>query len=308
MKILLLGANGQVGFELIEHLAPLGEVVCATRSGTLPGNIPCRQAELGYPGSAASLIADVRPDCVVNAAAYTAVDKAEDEPDMALRVNGLALREIGEAAREIGAMVVHYSTDYVFPGDGQRPYREDDPVGPVSAYGESKLTGERMLAESGAAHMIFRTAWVYGARGHNFLRTMLRVGRERDELRVVDDQRGAPTPAFLIASVTAQAIGQWFSADAAGRSSRQGIFHLVSSGETSWHGFAEAIFERAKGAGLIERVPTVHAIASNEFPAKATRPAYSVLDTTRLRDRFGLYLPHWASGLDRVVAELAERS
>jgi dTDP-4-dehydrorhamnose reductase len=308
MKILLLGANGQVGFELIGHLAPLGEVVCATRSGVLPGSIVCAEIDLLVPGAVGALIAEVRPDCIVNAAAYTAVDRAEDEPEAALRVNGLALAEIGAAARDLGALVVHYSTDYVFPGDGQRPYREDDPVGPVSAYGESKLAGERMLADSGAVHMIFRTAWVYGARGHNFLRTMLRVGRERDELRVVDDQRGAPTPASLIAAITAQAIAQWFAANDAGRAARQGIFHLASAGETTWHGFSQSIFTRALAAGLVERAPSVHAIASHEFKAKATRPAYSVLDTGRLRQRFGLHLPAWTLGLDQVIAELSEQS
>lgn len=308
MKILLLGANGQVGFELLEHLAPLGEVVAATRTGHLPGGITCARADLAIPGSATALIGRERPDCIVNAAAYTAVDRAEDEPDMALRVNGLALAEIGKAARAESSLVVHYSTDYVFPGDAARPYREDDAVGPVSAYGESKLAGERALIDSEAAHMVFRTAWVYGARGQNFLRTMLRLARERDALGIVDDQRGAPTPASLIAAASAQAIAQWHRADAARREGLQGTFHLVSAGETTWFGFASAIFERALAAGLIERVPSVRPIASSEFPTKATRPSYSVLDTARLRGRFDLNLPGWEAGLDRVVAELADRA
>lgn len=307
-KVLVLGGNGQVGFELLSHLPPLGAIRVATRNGQLPGGIACERADLATPGSAAALIETLRPDVIVNAAAYTAVDRAEDEPDVALRVNGLALAEIGEAAAQLGALVVHYSTDYVFPGDGVRPYREDDITGPRSAYGESKLAGERALAESGAAHMIFRTAWVYGARGSNFLRTMLRVGRERRELSVVDDQIGAPTPAALIAAVTAQALGRWLAADASTRSQLTGVFHLASDGQCSWHGFAEAIFTRAVKAGLLPAAPVVHAITSDAYPAKAERPAYSVLDGSRLRESFGLHLPDWRDGLDRVIAELAARA
>lgn len=307
-KLLVLGGNGQVGFELLAHLAPLGEVTAATRDGLLPGAIDCARVDLATPGSAAALIESMRPDVIVNAAAYTAVDRAEDEPDVALRVNGLALAEIGAAAAKLGALVVHYSTDYVFPGDGSRPYREDDETGPRSAYGESKLVGERALVDSGADHMIFRTAWVYGARGGNFLRTMLRLGRERKELSVVDDQRGAPTPAALIAAVTAQALGRWLASDAAARMALIGAYHLASAGQCSWCEFARAIFERAVTAGLLPSAPRVHAIGSADYPAKARRPAYSVLDGGRLRERFGLHLPDWSQGLDRVIAELAARA
>lgn len=307
-KVLVLGGNGQVGFELLSHLAPLGRLHAATREGQLPGGIACKRADLATPGNAAALIEALRPDVVVNAAAYTAVDRAEDEPEIALRVNGLALAEIGAAAAAIGALVVHYSTDYVFPGDGVRPYREDDITGPRSAYGESKLAGERALADSGVAHMIFRTAWVYGARGGNFLRTMLRVGRERRELSVVNDQVGAPTPATLIAAVTAQALGRWLAADASARAQLGGVFHLASEGQCSWHAFAEAIFARAVQAGLLPSVPVVHAIGSDAYPAKAKRPAYSVLDGSRLRETFGLHLPDWREGLDRVIVELAARA
>lgn len=306
-RIVVLGASGQVGFELLAHLAPLGEIVAATRTSELPGAIACAHADLGRPGSASALIVRERPQVVVNAAAYTAVDRAEDEPDQALRTNGLALAEIGAAAREVGALVVHYSTDYVFPGDGRRPYREDDGTGPRSAYGESKLAGEQALADSGAEHIVFRTAWVYAARGQNFLRTMLRLGRERDQLKVVDDQRGAPTPAPLIAAVTAQVLARWLAADADGRAALAGLMHLASAGETSWCGFARAIFERAAAAGLVKRAPEVLAIASHEFPAKAARPAYSVLDCSRLRERTGLHLPDWQQGLDRIIADLADR-
>lgn len=308
VRILVLGGNGQVGFELLTHLPPLGQVTAATRDGRLPGNIACARAELDNPGSAAALVKELRPHVVVNAAAYTAVDRAEDEPDIALRVNGLAVGEIGAAAAETGALVVHYSTDYVFPGDGTRPYREDDATGPRSAYGESKLAGERALADSGATHIVLRTAWVYGARGSNFLRTMLRLGRERRELSVVDDQVGAPTPAALIGAVTAQVLARWLSASAGERQSMMGLYHLASAGQCSWCQFAQAIFGRAVPAGLLASAPKVRAIGTDEYPARARRPAYSVLDTGRLRERFGLHLPDWREGLDRVIAELAARA
>src|SRR6185437_7100888 len=192
--------------------------------------------------------------------------------------------------KQSGARVVHYSTDYVFDGSATRPYREDDATHPVSAYGCSKLAGEDALRDSGARHLIFRTAWVYAARGQNFLRTMLRVGAERDTLRVVDDQIGAPTPARLIADVTAQVVKQWRRHETP---ARDGVYHLVASGQTSWCGFARAIFERAQAAGLIEQAPIVQAIRTDEYPTKAKRPAWSVLDATKLRETFDITLPAW---------------
>lgn len=305
LRILVLGANGQVGHELLRHLSPLGAIIPCTRNGELPGGCGCVRVDLGIPGSAAAVIEREHPDLIVNAAAYTAVDRAEDEPEVALRINGLALAEIGAAACLVGAGVVHFSTDYVFSGAAKQPYREDDATGPRSAYGESKLAGEQALSASGAEHLILRTAWVYGTRGQNFLRTMLRLGRERNELRVVDDQRGAPTPAFLIAAVTAQILARWWREPPADRAALSGVYHLSSAGETSWCGFARAIFERAIAAGVLPKAPRVRAIASSEFPAKAVRPDYSVLDTTRLCRHHGVHLPDWTWGLDRVVADLA---
>lgn len=307
-RILVLGGNGQVGFELLGQLAASGPVLAATRDGRLPGGIACARCDLAVDGEAAALIARERPAVVVNAAAYTAVDRAEDEPELALRVNGLALAEIGEAARAVGAAVIHYSTDYVFPGDACRPCREDDATGPRSAYGESKLAGEQALAASGADHLVLRTAWVYGARGHNFLRTMLRLGAERDELHVVDDQHGAPTPAALIAAATVRLIDAWALADRQARAAGSGVYHLASAGDTTWCRFARAIFARAVAAGLLDRAPRVAAIASHEFPARAVRPSYSVLDSSRLRAAFGIDLPGWEAGLDRVVSEMAARA
>lgn len=299
MKILLLGANGQVGFELVRSLAPLGELVCATRDGTLRGGAPCVSADLDNANSLAAVLEFANADVIVNAAAYTAVDRAEDEPQHAQRINGEALLEIGAWAAAHKARVVHYSTDYVFDGRGTRPYREDDATAPLGVYGASKLAGENALRASGCDHLILRTAWVYAARGQNFLRTMLRLARECDALRVVNDQRGAPTSARLIADATALALAR-SSSDKA-----QGTYHLVAGGDCTWFDFAGAIFARAQAAGLIERTPRLLPISTVEYPTPARRPAYSVLNTRKFHDAFGLHLPDWRQGLDAVIGELA---
>jgi dTDP-4-dehydrorhamnose reductase len=300
MKILVLGANGQVGFELLRALAPLAEVVAATRDGTLADGSCCVRADLADPASLAQALGDAHADIIVNAAAYTAVDRAEDEPVLADRINHLAVDEIGNWAAHNGATVVHYSTDYVFDGSATRPYREDDATAPLGVYGRTKLAGEQALHASGARHLVFRTAWVHAARGHNFLRTMLRLAADRDELRIVADQVGAPTPARLIADVTAAAI-----ANASGAPG--GTFHVASRGQCSWSGFADAIVEGAAARGLIVRVPRVVPIPSAQYPTRARRPAYSVLDGSRLENAFGLQLPDWRAGLDQVLDEVARR-
>lgn len=298
MRILLLGANGQVGHALHRSLVGLGDIVATTRSGRLPGSqAPCPVADLDRPAALPALIAGVAPDVVVNAAAHTAVDRAESEPDAAFRINAEAVGALADACHARGALLVHYSTDYVFPGDADRPWREDDATAPLGVYGASKLAGEDAVRASGCAHLILRTAWVYGARGHNFLRTMLRLGAERDELKVVADQVGSPTPAPWIAQATALALAR--------RGAQSGTWHLVAGGETSWHGFAGAIFEDARRAGLIDRVPTVHAVGSDAYPTAARRPAYSRLDTGKLAADFGIRLPDWRDGLRQVIAELA---
>ncbi|MET3931214.1 dTDP-4-dehydrorhamnose reductase [Lysobacter sp. OAE881] len=294
MKLLLVGANGQVGDALRRSLAPLGEVIATTRNGRLDDETSCEALDLGDLDAIASLVARVHPDVIVNAAAYTAVDRAEDDVEAAFRINALAPGRLAEAAVACGASLVHYSTDYVFDGRGSRPYRDDDTTDPLGVYGRSKLDGELAITGSGARHLILRTAWVYGLHGHNFLRTMLRVGAERDELRVVADQRGCPTPAWLIADVTAAVLRKGIA--------ESGIRHLVASGETTWHGFAEAIFDEASERGLIARRPTVIPIATADYPTRAVRPAYSVLDTTRLRDEYALELPHWRDALARTLA------
>lgn len=303
MSILLLGADGQVGFELHRLLPAIDATVATTRIGVLPGVVPCRALDLAVPGAVAALIAEVRPRWIVNAAAYTAVDRAEDEPALAQRVNGDVLGEIGNAARAIGARVLHFSTDYVFSGEGARPWREDDATAPRNAYGRSKLAGEQALAASGCQHLLLRTAWVYGARGRNFLRTMLKLARDRDELSVVSDQRGSPTSSCAIA---AGALACMLRADAASEP-RWGTYHLSCAGEASWHEFATAIFAGAVHASLLPKQPTVRAIPSTAFPTRATRPAWSVLDSSRVANVFGVRLPPWREALDLVLGELAEQ-
>ena len=304
-KILLLGANGQVGFELARTLAPLGELQVATRDGLLATGEHCLHADLANPETLDAALHAAAPDIVVNAAAYTAVDRAEDEENLADRINHWALTVLGAWAARSGALVVHYSTDYVFDGAARHPYREDDPTAPLGVYGRSKLAGEDALRASGCDHLILRTAWVFAARGHNFLRTMLRLARERDELRIVDDQRGAPTAAGTIASATAQALSLWLAWDGQARDAAIGTYHLCAGGQCSWFEFAQAIVASAKRAGLVDRVPAVVPIATADYPTRARRPAWSVLDTTKFRTAFSLKLPDWEQGLDAVIGELA---
>jgi dTDP-4-dehydrorhamnose reductase len=295
---LVFGANGQVGQELLRALAGHGPVVATTRSGRLPDDSACETADFDQPQTLSALLDRLQPTAVVNAAAYTAVDRAEQDRDAALRANAEAPAAIAAWCAAHDVPLVHYSTDYVFDGQGTRPYREDAPTAPLGVYGATKLAGEEAIRASGAPHLIFRTAWVYAAHGHNFLRTMLRVGAEREELRVVADQVGTPTPAALIADVTVQALAQ----RSAGQS---GTWHLTAAGETTWHGFAEAIFEEARAAGVLARAPRVLPIATADYPTPARRPAYSRLDVARLERDFALALPAWRDALRRVIGELA---
>jgi dTDP-4-dehydrorhamnose reductase len=299
VRILVLGANGQVGFELVRALASLGDVVAAARDASDSSTL---RADLANPESPAAVLDEARADVVVNAAAYTAVDRAEDEPDLADRINDRAVTEIGAWAKRSGKRVVHYSTDYVFDGSSKVPYREDDATAPLGAYGRSKLAGEEALRASGARHLIVRTAWVYAARGHNFLRTILRLARERDELRIVADQIGAPTPARLIGYATATMLRQWLDDDAA---RRDGTYHVVSAGQCSWFDFAGAIVDGAAARGLIDRRPRIVPITTADYPTRARRPAYSVLDTSKAAAAFGLQLPDWRRGLESVLDALA---
>lgn len=296
MKILLFGRNGQVGWELQRSLAPLGEVVALDRAGAegLAG-------DLSDPAAVARTVLQVRPDIVVNAAAYTAVDKAESDAELARTVNAQAPGAIARAAQEVGAGLVHFSTDYVFDGSGSRPWKESDPTGPLGVYGRTKLEGEQRIAEALPRHLILRTSWVYGARGGNFAKTMLRLAREREELKVVDDQVGAPTGADLLADVTAHALRAWPAAKDA-----RGIFHVAAAGETSWHGYARFVVGKAQQAGQVLKADAqrVLPIPSTAFPTPARRPHNSRLDTARFWATFGLVLPPWEQGVARMLQEI----
>jgi dTDP-4-dehydrorhamnose reductase len=294
VKILLLGGNGQVGYELRRSLAPVGDLTITTRTGELPDGGTCEPLDLYARETFASLIDRTAPDVVVNATAHTAVDRAEEEPELAFQANAEAPAELARLCAERGACLVHYSTDYVFDGSASTPYTEDHPTAPLGVYGASKLEGERCIQASGAEHLILRTAWVYATRGNNFLRTMLRLGAEREELRVVADQYGCPTPAWLIADVTARILSDGLK--------QSGVRHLVAAGETTWHGFAGEIFEQAHARGLISRLPRVLPIATSDYPTRARRPAYSVLDTQALRDEYRITLPDWRAALAMTLS------
>lgn len=298
-RILLTGATGQVGGELLKLLKLLGEVVAPTRS----------QMDLANASSVRETIRAVRPRWIVNPGAYTAVDKAELEPDSAYAINAEAVRVMGQEARTIGAGVIHFSTDYVFDGSGSAPYRETDATRPVSVYGASKLEGEIALTESGAGFLIFRTSWVYGAQGKNFLLTILKLARERETLRVVADQYGAPTWSRDLAKMTAEVIGQC-EATARGRelagvlADVGGVYHAAGGGETTWHGFAaEAVVLRREaepGAPFAK----IEAITTAEYPTPAKRPANSRMDCSRLTERFGWKMMDWRDSLRKVLTEL----
>ena len=293
MRLLVTGAAGQVGWELGRSLASLGEVVALSRE----------QCDLSKPRELPGVIASAKPDVVINAAAYTAVDRAEQEEALATRVNGEAAGVLAEAARRLGALLVHYSTDYVFDGTKNSPYSEDDPPHPINAYGRSKLAGERAIVQCGGRYLILRTSWVYAARGRNFLRTVLRLASERDELRMVDDQVGAPTWARDIADATAAIIGQVRDADGA---LAPGIINLTAAGATSWCGFARAILDEAeKHPGLLRKRPRLQPIVSADYPVPAARPKNSRLCGERLLERFGIALPDWRQSLQQCLLDPA---
>jgi dTDP-4-dehydrorhamnose reductase len=292
-RVLLAGRNGQVGWELQRALAPLGELVALDRAGM----------DLSDPDSIHRAIADARPAVIVNAAAYTAVDKAESEPAAAMQANGVAPGIIAEEAARSGALVVHYSTDYVFDGRGDAPYREDDPPAPLNVYGRTKLAGEEAVRAAGAPYLIFRTSWVYSARGSNFLRTMLRLAGERSELKIVDDQVGAPTWARSIAEITAAALGAGGTGPGPARE-RSGVYHLAAAGAVSWCGFARAIFDSARARRADFKVPAVIPIPTSQYPLPARRPRNSRLDTAKLKAAFNLEPPEWEAMLERCMEEM----
>ena len=299
MRILLLGKNGQVGWELQRSLSLLGDVVACDFDS--PGDL---KADFSDPASLTALIRRVRPDAIVNSAAHTAVDKAESEPDLARRINATAPAVIAREAAALGASLVHYSTDYVFDGSGTEAREEDAATGPLSVYGRTKLEGERAIRLSGCHHLILRTSWVYGSRGGNFARTMLRLAAERETLDVIDDQVGAPTGAELLADVTAHALVRLRSAP-----ELAGTYHCVASGEASWYDYARHVFEWARANGVALRLPPagLKAVTSAEFPTPARRPLNSRLSTRKLRESFGLSPPMWQPGVERMLAEVHGR-
>jgi len=293
MSILVFGGNGQVGSELLRILPG---AIATTRSGTLPDGRACEVADFNQPETLSALLNRLRPSTIINAAAYTAVDRAEQEPEAAFRTNAEAPGIIARWCAAHGVPLVHYSTDYVFDGKATRPYPVDAQTAPLGIYGASKLAGEQAIREAGGRHLIFRAAWVYAAHGSNFLRTMLRLGTERDELRIVADQIGTPTPASLIAEATLKALQH--------PNHPSGTWHLTANGHTSWYGFAEEIFRQALIQGLIEKAPILTPITTADYPTPAHRPGYSCLDTTRLQQDCGLSLPDWRDGVHKVLMEL----
>lgn len=287
--ILVTGVSGQVGFELTRTLQGLGKVVAVDRATLDLGNLDQVRA----------VVRDVKPDLIVNPAAYTAVDKAESEPDLAMRINGEAPGVLADEAKKLGAALIHYSTDYVFDGEKNGPYVEDDPINPQNVYGRSKLAGEQAIAASGASHLIFRTSWVYGTRGKNFLLTMLRLGATRPELKVVADQFGAPTWCNTIAAMTANVVAQAFAAEDgdAWWARHSGVYHLTAGESTSWQGFASAIFEAAKLSAVAQPIP------ATDYPTPAKRPQNSRMSNEKLARVFGLAAPHWRDALGLCLTD-----
>ena len=294
MKLLLLGPSGQVGWELQRALAPLGEVIALGRQG--PDGL-C--GDLGQPGALIDSVRRIAPDAIVNAAAYTAVDRAEAEPEAAHAINTDGPAALAEAVRALDAWLLHYSTDYVFDGSGTTAWREDAPIGPLNTYGRSKWAGEEAIRASGCRHLILRTSWVYAARGGNFARSMLRLAAERERLTVIDDQRGAPTGAELIADASAHALRAAVLDPALG-----GTYHLAAAGETSWCDYARHVIDFARAQGRELAVREIAAIPTSEYPTPARRPLNSRLDCRRLEHQFGLALPPWQRGVERMLLEI----
>ena len=296
MRILVTGPTGQVGWELVRSLTPVGEVIAVDRT----------RCDLSRPDTIAPVVRELRPTVIVNAAAYTAVDKAESEEALATTINGTSVGVLAQEAKRAGALLVHYSTDYVFDGTKSGPYVEEDAPNPLNAYGRSKLAGELAIREVDGAHLILRTSWVYAARGNNFVRTILRLAREREELNIVADQTGAPTSACLIAKATASLLSRVERAHIA-ETIAVGTYHLTAAGYTSWHGFAQAILEHAARHGLLEtaHLPCIRSIPASAYPVPAMRPANSRLDCLRIRDQIDFNLPDWRHALKHVIREIA---
>ncbi|MFG1172092.1 dTDP-4-dehydrorhamnose reductase [Erwiniaceae bacterium CAU 1747] len=293
MKILLLGKNGQVGWELQRALSPLGTLTALGSDST------DHCGDFTRPQDLADSVRQLRPDVIVNAAAWTAVDKAESESEPAHQINATAVAMLAKEAHQLGALLVHYSTDYVFPGEGDRPWQESDATGPQNVYGASKLAGEQAIQRYCVKHLIFRTSWVYASRGNNFAKTMLRLAAEREELSIINDQFGAPTGADLIADCTAHAIRT-----VQHRAEAVGLYHLVASGTTTWFDYARFVFDEARASGIRLTLKNLHAVPTSSYPTPARRPLNSRLATDKFCTTFGLTLPDWQQGVRRMLQEL----
>lgn len=293
MKILLLGKNGQVGWELQRALAPLGDVIALDRHSTT------HCGDLSNPEGIAQTVRDTQPDVIVNAAAYTAVDKAESDRENARLINVTSVEALARAAHSVNALLVHYSTDYVFDGSGDRPWKEDDATAPLNTYGKTKLQGEEAITANTAKFLILRTSWVYAAKGNNFAKTMIRLAQERETLSVINDQFGAPTGAELIADSTVHAIKATLS-----QPEKAGIYHLIASGETTWHAYASLVINYVRQKGLPLKVTAINTVETSAFPTPAQRPHNSRLNTEKFTTAFGLTLPEWQQGVVRMLDEL----
>lgn len=293
MNILLFGKTGQVGWELQRALAPLGNVIAL--------DVQTKEycGDFSNPEGVAETVRHIKPDVIVNAAAHTAVDKAESERDFAQLLNATSVEAIAKEAAKIGAWLVHYSTDYVFPGDGDKPWSEDDTTGPLNTYGQTKLDGEIAIQKNCPKHLIFRTSWVYAGKGNNFAKTMLRLAKERKELSIINDQFGAPTGAELLADCTAHAIRTVLC-----KPEVAGLYHLVASGTTTWFDYANLVFTEAQNNAFELVLKKTHPVATSAYPTPARRPNNSRLDNRKFQDTFELILPSWETGVKRMLAEL----
>jgi dTDP-4-dehydrorhamnose reductase len=304
MKILLFGKNGQVGWELQRSLAPLGELTMLD-SDSLYTTSSGLCGDFTNPDGLIKTIRTLAPDVIVNAAAHTAVDKAESEPELVRTINAVAPGVLAQEAQRLNAWLIHYSTDYVFDGSGETPWVETDAVAPLSVYGATKLEGEQLIQQSGCRHLLFRTSWVYGARGGNFAKTMLKLARERDSLSVINDQIGAPTGADLLADITALTLRT-----AQQRPELSGLYHVVAAGETSWHGYARFVLDFAQSTGVPLKVAAdeIKPVPTSAFPTPAKRPHNSRMDTSKLQRTFDLHLPMWETGVVRMLSEVLDKT
>ena len=298
MKILLTGANGQVGYELWRTLQHIGEVIPTTRNGVEVAGVPTLALDLSNAADIEKKVNAIQPDIICNAAAYTEVDAAESNQEIAYAINAEAPAIFAKYAVISDTKIIHYSTDYVFSGSSSNPWTEEDNCEPQSIYGISKLQGEQSIIDSGCHHMIFRTAWVYSDRGNNFLRSMLKLAEEKDELNIVDDQIGSPTWASALAFATTMAIGE----------KQDGLFHMTSSGKTTWCGFARRIFSQAHKLGIITNIPIVNAISTDQYPTPATRPCYSVLNCSKLKITFDIQMPNWQTSLQQCMQNIRRQT